>query len=193
MQRRLDEAEAAIVDADNRRTQLLEREALAREQVAALDGSENESEESVTSPLADAEARFERAGEAVAAAELEVERVRGELTAAEDRLTAAIAAEEADEPAEEVSTDREELLEEIEWYLLTRLAAQRSVGDAGAVPLVLDDAFRDLDVAEAVRVMESIERVSAAVQVIAVTDDLALSFWAEALGAKRAAVVSLST
>ena len=57
---------------------------------------------------------------------------------------------------------------------------------------MLDDTFRDLDVAEAVRVMESIERMSAAVQVIAVTDDLALSFWAEALGAERAAVVSLS-
>ena len=76
MQRRLDDAEAAIA----RRGQPSHPTAraakrLAREQVAALDGSENESEESVTSPLADAEARFERAGEAVAAAELEVERV----------------------------------------------------------------------------------------------------------------------
>ena len=185
--------EAAIVDADNRRTQLLASEVLAQGPIRSARWLGERVEESVTAPLADAEARFERAGEAVAAAELEVERVRGELTAAEDRLTAAIAAEEAEEPAEEVSTDREEFLEEIEWYLLTRLAAQRSVGDAGAVPLVLDDAFRDLDVAEAVRVMESIERVSAAVQVIAVTDDLALSFWAEALGANRAAVVSLRT
>ena len=43
------------------------------------------------------------------------------------------------DPAEAV--DESSLAEEIEWYLLARLAAQRSVCLGGSLPLLLDDAL----------------------------------------------------
>ena len=88
-------------------------------------------------------------------AELAVDGLRENLNQADARLAEAIQAEESAPDAEARPADREGLVEEIEWYLLARLAAQRSVGAAGSVPLVLDDTFRDLHVAEAVRLAES--------------------------------------
>jgi len=192
-ERRHVEVEAAIEEAERALAELLEREEAYRAQVAAHDAPDVGSEQTSIAQAAEVEQQLERAEEEVSAAEFEVDRLRGELASAADRLADLAAAGEpvgaAADP--EAPEDREELIEEIEWYLLARLAAQRAVGDAGSVPLVLDDTFRDLDVAEVVRVMESMERMSGAVQVIAVSDDRALSFWAEALGEERAGVVSL--
>ena len=192
-ERRHVEVEAAIDEAQIALAELLEREEAARAQVVAHDAPDVGFEQTSIAQAAEVEQQLERADEEVAAADFEVDRLRGELASAEDRLADLVAAEEAAGATAEPDApeDREELIEEIEWYLLARLAAQRAVGDAGSVPLVLDDTFRDLDVAEVVRVMESMERMSGAVQVIAVSDDRALSFWAEALGEERAGVVSL--
>ena len=196
---RLAAIQTAMAEAIDHRARLLEQETAVRDRIGVLDGPEG-GEVLAPAPdavsLAELEAQLEEANRQVAVAGIDVDSAQTALAAAEDQLKASVAVEAGlveQEPPEAVSADqRDELVEDIEWYLLSRLAAQRSVGDAGSVPLLLDDTFRDLELAEAVRLMESIERLSAAVQVIAVSDDLALSFWAEALGTERAAVITLS-
>jgi hypothetical protein len=79
--------------------------------------------------------------------------------------------------------------EEIEWYLLARLAAQRSVSLAGSLPLLLDDALRGLAPEDVEQVLGRLERMAEAVQVIVVSDDPVASSWAGLAGADRAAVV----
>jgi len=79
--------------------------------------------------------------------------------------------------------------EEVEWYLLARLAAQRSVSLAGSLPLLLDDALHDLDGPELQHVLDRLERVADAVQVIVVSEDPTVAAWAHLAGAGRAAVV----
>jgi hypothetical protein len=80
--------------------------------------------------------------------------------------------------------------EELEWYLLARLAAQRSVSVAGSVPLLLDDAMRGLEGDEVAHLLGRLERMAEAVQVIVVSDDPIAASWAEEAGPARAAVVS---
>jgi hypothetical protein len=79
--------------------------------------------------------------------------------------------------------------DDLEWYLLARLAAQRSVSYAGSVPLVLDDTLAGLDPNAARSILQRLERMSSTVQIIIVTEDLASARWAEDLGAERAMVV----
>ncbi len=79
--------------------------------------------------------------------------------------------------------------EAIEFYLLARLAAQRSVSLAGSVPLLLDDALIDLD-ADVVRsLLDKLERMSEAVQIIYLSDDQRVTEWVASVGIQRAAVV----
>jgi DNA repair exonuclease SbcCD ATPase subunit len=77
-------------------------------------------------------------------------------------------------------------MEELEWYLLSRVAAQRSVSYAGSVPLVLDDALADIRGAELVHLLSRLERMSSAVQVIVVSEDDEVAAWADSVGADRA-------
>lgn len=79
--------------------------------------------------------------------------------------------------------------EELEWYLLARLAAQRSVSVAGALPLLLDDALRGLDAAGVDHLLGRLERMTEAVQVILVSEDPVVAAWADDAGPARAAVV----
>lgn len=79
--------------------------------------------------------------------------------------------------------------DELEWYLLARLAAQRSVSVAGSLPLLLDDALRGLDPTEVNHVLDRLEPVAEAVQVIVVSDDPVVAAWAAEAGPARAAVV----
>ena len=81
------------------------------------------------------------------------------------------------------------LAEEIEWYLLARLAAQRSVSLGGSVPLLLDDALTGLDEDEVSHVLGRLERMAEAVQVIVLSDDPLASSWALLAGDERAALV----
>ncbi len=79
--------------------------------------------------------------------------------------------------------------EELEWYLLARLAAQRSVSVAGAVPLLLDDALRGLDEAGVHHLLGRLEPMTEAVQIILVSEDPVVATWAREAGSARAAVV----
>jgi hypothetical protein len=79
--------------------------------------------------------------------------------------------------------------DELEWYLLARLAAQRSVSIAGSLPLLLDDALRGLDAKDVDHLLGRLERIAEAVQVIIISDDPLVADWARAAGSARAAVV----
>jgi hypothetical protein len=79
--------------------------------------------------------------------------------------------------------------DEVEWYLLARMAAQRSVSYAGSLPLLLDDALGALDDLEVTRLLERIERMAATVQLIVLSDSPALLSWAVNAGVERAALV----
>lgn len=79
--------------------------------------------------------------------------------------------------------------DELEWYLLARLAAQRAVSLAGSLPLLLDGALRGLDSAEVDHLLSRLEPMAEAVQLIIVSDDPVIAAWANGVGPARAAVV----
>ncbi|MGZ4707326.1 MAG: hypothetical protein ACXWBN_01135 [Acidimicrobiales bacterium] len=80
--------------------------------------------------------------------------------------------------------------EAIEFYLLARLAAQRSVSYAGSVPMVIDDAFLGLDADEIRSLLGKLEQVSESVQIIYLSDDPMIVDWTASVGLSRAAAVS---
>lgn len=79
--------------------------------------------------------------------------------------------------------------EELEWYLLARLAAQRSVSIAGSAPLLLDNALRGLGIDEVCHLLTRLERMADVVQVIVLSEDPVVASWAVTTGIARAAVV----
>jgi uncharacterized protein YhaN len=79
--------------------------------------------------------------------------------------------------------------EAIEFYLLARLAALRSVSYAGSVPLVIDDALADLSERDVEHLLHKLERMSESVQIVYLSDDPTVSTWARGIGFERGAVV----
>lgn len=79
--------------------------------------------------------------------------------------------------------------EELEWYLLARLAAQRSVSVAGSMPLLLDHALRGLSAEDVGHLLGRLERMAEAVQIIVLSEDPVVASWAATAGPARAAVV----
>jgi len=82
-------------------------------------------------------------------------------------------------------------VENVEWYVLARLAAQRSLSFVGSVPLLIDDAFVDWPVSSLGDVLTRIERMSEVIQILYVTDDTEIIDWARHLGNDRARVVGV--
>ena len=80
-------------------------------------------------------------------------------------------------------------IEEIEWYLLARLAGQRHVSFAGSMPLVIDRALDGVAPEGKAHLLDRLERMAGAVQVVHVTDDPDVLSWAEAAGEERVAIV----
>lgn len=79
--------------------------------------------------------------------------------------------------------------EAIEFYLLARLAALRSVSYAGSVPLVIDDALADQTQRDVEHLLHKLERMSESVQIVYLSDDPTVSSWARGIGFERGAVV----
>jgi hypothetical protein len=79
--------------------------------------------------------------------------------------------------------------EAVEFYLLSRLASMRNVSFAGSVPLVVDDAFAGLPADEVRALLDKLEKMAEAVQIIYLTDDASITNWAIEVGFQRAAVV----
>jgi hypothetical protein len=86
--------------------------------------------------------------------------------------------------------DRRQLVEDLEWYLLGRLASQRSVSYVGSVPMLVDGVLDGLPPGAAVEVLERLEPVSESVQLVVVTDDPAVVAWAEGRDATEVALVT---
>ncbi|MCD9622443.1 hypothetical protein [Rhabdothermincola salaria] len=82
--------------------------------------------------------------------------------------------------------------EAIEFYLLARLAAQRQVSYSGSVPALVDDALAGVPQDSVRRVLDGLARMSAAVQVVYLTDDPSVLAWARE-HPDTAAVVSWSS
>lgn len=79
--------------------------------------------------------------------------------------------------------------EELEWYLLARLASQRAVSIGGSLPVVLDDALAGLDDEDVLHILERLEPMAEAMQLIVLSEDPVVSQWALDAGPSRAAVV----
>jgi hypothetical protein len=148
---------------------------------AARDGVEPVAE--LAAAASEAAAATGRAEAALVAARAAAESLASELDDARRASTA---------PAERAPLDPAQLLDQIEWYLLARLAAQRAVSYAGSVPLVVDDALRGLRPVELERLLERLERGAQSVQVVVLTDDATAAAWASGVGPDRAAVVEPS-
>ncbi len=79
---------------------------------------------------------------------------------------------------------------EIEWYLLARLAAQRNQSFVGSLPLVIVGALDDVDDDDGMEhLLDRLERMAGAVQIVHITDDPRILGWADGLDDDRAAVV----
>jgi hypothetical protein len=95
------------------------------------------------------------------------------------------------EPAFEVDPNEgRSLPEAIEFYLLARLAAQRAVSFSGSVPLVIDDALAGYERDVVRSLLDKLERMSEAVQIIYLSDDPDVADWVASVGIQRAAVVA---
>ncbi|MEX2294274.1 MAG: hypothetical protein WD691_10850 [Acidimicrobiales bacterium] len=111
-----------------------------------------------------------------------VEAQRDELSLEMESLRDLVAAEVASDATP---------IKELEWYLLARLASQRSVSVAGSVPLLLHDTLRGFDAEDVDYLLTRLERMAEAVQVIVISDDPVVVSWASSVGLSRAAVVML--
>jgi hypothetical protein len=197
------EAVAAASGADERVDAAIEAERQAVERLAALEGevaaaaaaeeaaaTELRRLESGASGPDDLSTDEAARAEALAVATQRVEATSGALVVAEAEREAMAAEVERLHREHAVATgDVVPSADEVEWYLLARLAAQRSVSYAGSMPLLLDDALSGLDDIEVTRLLERIERMAASVQLIVVSSSAALGAWANAAGLERAAMV----
>jgi hypothetical protein len=163
---------------------------LTQEDIAELEAELAAATEAEAEAADRAEARealLDAATQVQAVATARLLKVAGDL--AERSTDVAVSAEPAsafEVPVDEVDDGREEALE---FYLLARLASLRNVSFAGAVPLVVDDAFGGLPRDELRKLLGKLERMAEAVQIIYLTDDEAITDWATEVGFQRAAVV----
>jgi hypothetical protein len=80
--------------------------------------------------------------------------------------------------------------EELEIYLLSRLLAHRSgAGRAGSMPLIVDDACTRLAPPTREAALALLSRMAPGVQVVYLTDDTDIEFWAIARGPEDALLV----
>ena len=128
--------------------------------------------------VAEAEERLARAEERLAAAAAAEQTAATTFSEADADLSRAIDAElDAQATAERV--DRDALAAEVEWKLMARLAALRSVGPGGSVPLVLDDPFSALDDDGVDRVLDRLAPVAGTVQIVILGGRKAVEAWAD--------------
>jgi hypothetical protein len=117
-----------------------------------------------------------------------------ERTEAQRRAAPALAPTPAQTESYAPEVDITEVDEdELEVYLLARLVAQRSVGEAGSLPIVIDDAFTGLPVGTIEKAIAVLERFTAAFQFIYLSDDPEIEAWARLFGPKGASVRRFSS
>jgi hypothetical protein len=170
-------AEAAIA----RQRETIEMIASLRGEEHHLAGLEADLAESVANARRGADAAETQLRNAVAAVAVVVEQRR--LAEAE---------REAQRLAEQRAASATVDSEAVEWYVLARLAAQRSVMFVGSMPFVIDDALARWTVAEMRPVYDRLARMSEVIQIVLVSDDPDVGIWAESLGPERARVIGFA-
>lgn len=178
--RRVTEAEAAVVW-----SRLNEEEAIARITVSqAASGAEHLP---AGDQLAEARQQLDEAETAVTGLVASEQAVAVALASAEDAVEAGLAVQQAARTAA-AGVDRSQLVDDIDWQLLNRLAQVRGLGPGGSVPLVLDDPFGALDDREATLVLDRLAQIAGAVQVVVISDREAMATWAAGRGPARVGV-----
>ncbi|MGI8754592.1 MAG: hypothetical protein ACR2MB_01780 [Acidimicrobiales bacterium] len=183
----------------------------SKEQAAAMAlARAEEASQAARAREAAAAARLHEGGGDRSALDALVAQAEDRLASAEAAVASAAAAEQAsaeafakaqavhgnahDDHAAAVATvqgvDRGELVDDVVWAVLARLASLRSVGVAGSVPLVLADPFSALEDDEVAVVLDKVGGLAGAVQVVVISDRPAVVAWASGLGPARAAVVA---
>jgi hypothetical protein len=158
-------AQAGVVEADSRQREATERAAAAKD---TLDDARNE-ENGALQRLGDAQAAAAQSGQ--------------RLAEAEERLMAARAAARAQfKGGEEGSTSDAEI------YFLARLAAVRSVGSLGSLPVVMVDPLVYVDAKDSGRLLDLLVRMSEVIQIVYLSDRPEIMAWAESLGPELTAI-----
>lgn len=134
------------------------------------------------------EALVDAATQVEAVAQAKLMRVAAELAERESGLLDSI--RPSQDSTFEIPGADDDGADEVEFYLLSRLAAQRNVSYAGSVPLVLDDALSAVPDEHVLDLLAKLDRMSDAVQIVMLTSDPTVIGWAEEIGFERAAVVS---
>jgi DNA repair exonuclease SbcCD ATPase subunit len=116
----------------------------------------------------------------LAAASGVVDELRGRIEQTDSELSAL--ADPAAAAVEPIDTDA------AEFYLLSRLASQRSVGFLGSVPVVVDDALHGLDPGEVLTLLARLDRMTDTIQVVYLTEDATVVEWAGQLRPSQGAV-----
>lgn len=176
--RDLQKQRVEIVEALKVATARRDEVAAQRDAVAAID-KDGRSISEVEGALVEARAAAEQAAAAASAADSALVALQEELTALESQL----AAERVTSGGVAAEVD------EIEFYVLARIAALRSASFAGSVPLLVDNAFAALSAEDEMRVLRRLERMADSVQVIYLTDRPEIAAAIEAMTVDRAAVV----
>ncbi len=142
----------------------------------------------LTGRVAETAAGTDEATQQIAAA---TDALHGAEASAERRAAEAAEAAAAESRAAALAARGAITVENVEWYVLARLAAQRSLSFVGSVPLLIDDAFVDWPVSDLGDVLTRIERMSEVIQILYLTDDTEIVDWARHLGNDRARVVGV--
>jgi hypothetical protein len=156
---------------------------------AALDAA-LATEERAADSLEARSALVDAATQVEAVATARVARIATELATAPDALDGTGPRTDPAYELADADVDVDAAQEAIEFYLLTRLAAQRTVSYAGSVPLVLDDTLAEVSDDDVKHLLGKLERMSEAVQIVYLGDDPRVVRWAEDIGISRAAVVA---
>jgi hypothetical protein len=133
--------------------------------------------------LADADDELDDTEAAAARAEAAAATARGEL-AATDRLLERLTSEGHDGPPVTSAAG----VEDLEWYVLSRIARHRTSSYAGSLPFVVDDAIRGVRGEALLHLLGVLEAAAGTVQIVIVTDDKEISSWTQDIGPDRAAL-----
>jgi hypothetical protein len=167
-----------------RRDELMAERAELAEQLAALPDPAAEPE-----PLSEV-AALARAEAELLGAEAEVSGITTRLEEIADATKDLLEEEaETDEVVESPALTVEQRVDDVTWYLSTRLAAVRGVGDDVTLPIVLDEPFVDFGAEDSTALVASVEPFGGAIQIVLLTEDPALIAWTESLGTERAWVI----
>ncbi len=163
--------------------------ARARSAESAAEARIGETDHSGVDLVVDAARSRSTAAEAsLGAAAAAEQKAVAELGIVDSELPALAGAVQAAAATASASEARGGLAEDVAWSLLSRLAALRSVGPGGSVPLVLDDPFAALQDQEVLDVLDRLAELAGPVQVVVVSDRTAVTEWARSRGSSVAGV-----